>query len=197
MVVVIPHQSEQLILVRAQKYMITVLNEQQKNKTQDSIWHPVFPLWITFDDNMPLADFDTAKSTFAHMLSDKAHADNALCSLTICAPHIAAAALIFPATMQLKKGSIIGGKITAGIQRQYSYNAPTCTLHTASAAAACNEITRNENTYTPASDATHITATAELPISCTVFRIACAEIVEDAQHVRTWRVQKSHWVKIV
>ncbi|MBQ9495550.1 MAG: hypothetical protein IJR50_07940 [Treponema sp.] len=193
MFVVIPHKSAQLMLVRAQKRMLAVLNEQ--NRTRTALWHPVFPLWITFDDKMTFADFDTVQNMFEHILSDKTRSDNVPRALTICAPQIAAAELIFPATMQLKNKNIISGKITAGVQRQKSYDEQIFAAHAASAEATRNETAHGADAYSSAIDAAHVIATAELPISCTVFRMACAQIVEDAHHVRTWRVKKSRWVK--
>jgi hypothetical protein len=94
MIVFIPHPSEELILVQAQKVLIASLNKKEP------LWYPEFPLWV-------LPELQQEKM-------DAVSFRGAVSSMTIHMPEKNKSTIFFPVEIQLNNGRHLNGSITAG-----------------------------------------------------------------------------------
>lgn len=97
MIVFIPHPAEALLLSRAQKNILSSLNEK------DVCWYPCFPLWVVPGETDTEQDAASFRSTAS--------------ALTIYAPEISGSMLYFPAELNMKNGNTLKGKVCAGKKR--------------------------------------------------------------------------------
>nr|WP_180487296.1 hypothetical protein [Treponema socranskii] len=200
MFAVIPHPTEALILSRTQKATLSRLNAEAGN----SRWVPIFPLWAFFNNfDYSAAESDTTMQTggdvnTAFDATQLKTIRNAIASFTIDRPEISNGEFFFPAVLRFRNRETVHGKILAGKKPEDDADSPR----------ACE----NEKKLF-----------ARFPYSCSVFRIADAEIGErktandenaadkiagkctedtsansgdtDDAELRTWRVHTSLWVK--
>ena len=155
MFAVIPHSTEALILSRAQKASLSRLNAE----TGKPCWVPLFPLWAFFNN----FDYSAAESDTIMQTGGNANAAfdvpklktirNAIASFTIGAPEISNDEFLFPAVLSFRNGEAVCGKMIAGKKTDEDADSP--------------HVCENEKKLS-----------TRFPHSCSVFRIADAEIVE-------------------
>ena len=200
MFAVIPHPTEALILSRTQKAMLSHLNAEAGKP----YWIPLFPLWAFFNNfDYSAAESDTTMQTGGNVntafdaMQLKTIRD-AIASFTIGIPSISNGEFFFPAILRFRNGDAAGGKIFAGKKTDCNAESPRAA----------------ENGYN---------SFVGFPCSCSVFRIADAEIGEnkavndeseteniagkrtenisahpgdtDGAELRTWCIHASLWVK--
>ena len=155
MFAVIPHPTEALILSRTQKAFLSRLNADAGKPR----WIPVFPLWVFFNN----FDYSAAESNTIMQTGGNANAAfdtpklktirNAIASFTIGAPEISNDEFLFPAVLSFRNGEAVCGKMIAGKKTDEDADSP--------------HVCENEKKLS-----------TRFPHSCSVFRIADAEIVE-------------------
>ena len=200
MFAVIPHPTEALILSRAQKATLSHLNAEAGTHC----WIPLFPLWAFFNNfDYLAAESDTIMqaggnaNTAFDAIRLKTIRD-AIASFTIGTPEVSNDDFFFPAILRFRNGETACGKILAGKKTDCNTESPRAAEN-------------GHNSF------------AGFPCSCSVFRIADAEIGEnkavndeseteniagkstenisahpgdtDDAELRTWRVHTSLWVK--
>ena len=214
MFAVIPHPTEALILSRAQKATLSHLNAQAGTHC----WIPLFPLWAFFNNfDYPAAESDTIMQADGNMntvfdaIRLKTIRDT-ISSFTIGTPEVSNGEFFFSAILRFRNGKATCGKILAGKKYGDKAEAP---LHT--------EKKTGDEAESPHTFENEKKLLAGFPYSCSVFRIADAEIDEsenandenaadkiadkgtedisahsgdtDGAELRTWRVHASLWVK--
>ena len=214
MFAVIPHPTEALILSRTQKATLSRLNAE----AEKSLWIPLFPLWAFFNNfDYPAAESDTIMPTGGNVntafdaMQLKTIRDT-ISSFTIGTPEISNGEFFFSAILCFRNGEAACGKIFAGKKYVDKAEAP---LHT--------EKKTDYEAESPRAAENGHNSFAGFPYSCSVFRIADAEIDEsgspndenaagkiadkgtedisahsgdtDDAELRTWRVHTSLWVK--
>lgn len=102
MTVFIPHPTEELKLIQAQRRMLAVLNAEKPYA------YPVFPLWAFLNDEN--SDIDSLK--------------NKIDSFEIQQPEIQRNNIIFPVTVKMNSGSAAGAKIVSAQFYQSSEGMP-------------------------------------------------------------------------
>ena len=192
MFAVIPHPTEALILSQTQKATLSRLNAEAGK----SRWIPLFPLWAFFNN-------------FDYRTQQLKTIRDAIASFTISVPEISNGEFFFPAVLRFRNGETVRGKILAGKICGDKAEAP---LHTGKKT--------DEDADSPRACENEKKLFARFPRSCSVFRIADAEIGErktangenaadkiagkcaedtssntDDTELRTWRVHTSLWVK--
>ena len=195
MFAVIPHPTEALILSRTQKATLSRLNAEAGK----SLWIPLFPLWAFFNN-------------FDYRTQQLKTIRDAIASFTIDMPEVSSGEFFFPAILCFRNGEAVCGKILAGKICGDKAEAP---LHTGKKT--------DEDADSPRACENEKKLFARFPRSCSVFRIADAEIGErktangenaadkiagkcaedtssntddtDDAELRTWRVHTSLWVK--
>ena len=214
MFAVIPHPTEALILSRTQKATLSHLNAEEGTHC----WIPLFPLWAFFNNfDYPAAESDTIMQTDgnANTAFDATRLKtirDAIVSFTIGTPEISNDDFFSPAILRFRNGDAACGKIFAGKKYVDKAEAP---LHT--------EKKTDYEAESPRAAENGHNSFAGFPYSCSVFRIADAEIDEhkiandeseteniagkctenisahpgdmDDAELRTWRVHASLWVK--
>ena len=155
MFAVIPHPTEALILSCTQKASLSRLNAEAGKPR----WIPVFPLWVFFNN----FDYSAAESNTIMQTGGNANAAfdvpklktirNAIASFTIGIPSVSNGEFFFPAILHFRNDEAACGKILAGKK----------TDEEADSSHACEN---GKKLFTL------------FPHSCSVFRIADAEIVE-------------------
>ena len=227
MFAVIPHPTEALILSRTQKATLSRLNAEAGN----SRWIPIFPLWAFFNN-------------FDYRTQQLKTIRNAIASFTIGIPSVSNGEFFFPAILRFRNGEAVCGKILAGkiCGEQQTDDTKRAALDNfnadngiGSSRSAQNKKDAtekdlphtvkktNEETSSPRAAENGQNSFARFPRSCSVFRIAEAEIGEskaandenaadkiadkctedtsantddtDGAEIRTWRVHTSLWVK--
>ncbi|MDR9860224.1 hypothetical protein [Treponema socranskii] len=227
MFAVIPHSTEALILSRSQKASLSRLNAEAGKPC----WVPLFPLWAFFNN-------------FDYRTQQLKTIRNAIASFTIGMPFISNGEFFFPARLRFRNGEAACGKIIAGKlcgEQQTddtkraapdNFNADNGIGSSRSAQnkkdATEEDLSHtvkktNEETSSPRAAENGQNSFARFPRSCSVFRIADAEIGEskaandenaadkiadkctedtsantddtDGAEIRTWRVHTSLWVK--
>ncbi len=200
MFAVIPHPTEALILSRTQKATLSHLNAEAGKPC----WIPFFPLWAFFNNfDYSAAESDTTMQTGGNVntafnTTQLKTIRDAIASFTIGTPEVSNGEFFFPAILRFRNGDAACGKIFAGKKTDCNAESPR----------ACE----NEKKLF-----------VGFPCSCSVFRIADAEIGEnkaandeseteniagkrtenisaypgdtDDAELRTWRVHASLWVK--
>ena len=214
MFAVIPHPTEALILSRTQKATLSHLNAESGTHC----WIPLFPLWAFFNNfDYPAAESDTIMqaggnaNTAFDAIRLKTIRDT-ISSFTIGTPEVSNGDFFFPAILRFQNGETACGKIFAGKKYVDKVEAP---LHT--------EKKTDDEAESPRAAENGHNSFAGFPYSCSVFRIADAEIGEsesandekaadkiadkctedisahsgdtDDAELRTWRVHTSLWVK--
>ena len=227
MFAVIPHSTEALILARTQKAALLRLNTE----ADEVCWVPAFPLWAFFNN-------------FDYRTQQLKTIRNAIASFTIGMPFISNGEFFFPARLHFRNGEAACGKIIAGklCGEQQTDDTKRAALDNfnadngiGSSRSAQNKKDATEedlpHTVKKTNEETSSLRAAEngqnsfarFPRSCSVFRIAEAEIGEskaandenaadkiadkctedtsantddtDDAEIRTWRVHTSLWVK--
>ena len=227
MFAVIPHSTEALILSRAQKASLSRLNAEAGKPC----WVPLFPLWAFFNN-------------FDYRTQQLKTIRNAIASFTIGMPSVSNGEFFFPARLRFRNGEAACGKIIAGklCGEQQTDDTKRAALDNfnadngiGSSRSAQNKKDAteedlphtvkktNEKTSSPRAAENGQNSFARFPRSCSVFRIAEAEIGEskavndenaadkiadkytedtsantddtDGAEIRTWRVHTSLWVK--
>ena len=227
MFAVIPHSTEALILARTQKAALLRLNTE----ADEVCWVPAFPLWAFFNN-------------FDYRTQQLKTIRNAIASFTIGMPFISNGEFFFPARLRFRNGEAACGKIIAGklCGEQQTDDTKRAALDNfnadngiGSSRSAQNKKDATEedlsHTVKKTNEETSSLRAAEngqnsfarFPRSCSVFRIAEAEIGEskaandenaadkiadkytedtstntddtDGIELRTWRVHTSLWVK--
>ena len=214
MFAVIPHSTEALILSRSQKASLSRLNAEAGKPC----WVPLFPLWAFFNNfDYPAAESDTIMQADGNMntvfdaIRLKTIRDT-ISSFTISTPEVSNGEFFFSAILRFRNGKATCGKILAGKKYGDKAEAP---LHT--------EKKTGDEAESPHTFENEKKLLAGFPYSCSVFRIADAEIDEsenandenaadkiadkgtedisahsgdtDGAELRTWRVHASLWVK--
>ena len=214
MFAVIPHPTEALILSRAQKATLSHLNAEAGTHC----WIPLFPLWAFFNNfDYLAAESDTIMQAGGNMntafdaMQLKTIRD-AISSFTIGTPEVSNGEFFFSAILRFRNGKAACGKILAG--KKYGDKAED-PLHT--------EKKTDDEAESPHTCENEKKLLAGFPYSCSVFRIADAEIDEsesandekaadkiadkgtedisahsgdtDDAELRTWRVHTYLWVK--
>ena len=214
MFAVIPHPTEALILSRTQKAMLSHLNAESGMYC----WIPLFPLWAFFNNfDYPAAESDTIMPTDGNVnttfdATQLKTIRDAIASFTIGTPEVSNGEFFFSAILRFRNGETACGKILAGKKYGDKAEAP---LHT--------EKKTGDEAESPRAAENGHNSFAGFPYSCSVFRIADAEIDEsgspndenaagkiadkgtedisahsgdtDDAELRTWRVHTSLWVK--
>ena len=227
MFAVIPHSTEALILARTQKAALLRLNTE----ADEVCWVPAFPLWAFFNN-------------FDYRTQQLKTIRNAIASFTIGIPSVSNGEFFFPAILRFRNGEAVCGKILAGkiCGEQQTDDTKRAALDNfnadngiGSSRSAQNKKDAtekdlphtvkktNEETSSPRAAENGQNSFARFPRSCSVFRIAEAEIGEskaandenaadkiadkctedtsantddtDGAEIRTWRVHTSLWVK--
>ena len=214
MFAVIPHPTEALMLSRTQKATLSHLNAQAGTH----FWIPLFPMWAFFNNfDYPAAESDTIMQAGGNMntafdaMRLKTIRDT-ISSFTIGTPEVSNGEFFFSAILRFRNGEAACGKILAGKKYGDKAEAP---LHT--------EKKTDDEAESPRAAKNGHNSFAGFPYSCSVFRIADAEIDEsesandekaadkiadkgtedtssntgdtDDAELRTWRVHTSLWVK--
>lgn len=195
MFAVIPHPTEALILSQTQKATLSRLNAEAGK----SRWIPLFPLWAFFNN-------------FDYRTQQLKTIRDAIASFTIDRPEVSSGEFFFSAILRFRNGETVRGKILAGKICGDKAEAP---LHTGKKT--------DEDADSPRTCENEKKLFVRFPRSCSVFRIADAEIGErktangenaadkiagkcaedtssntddtDDAELRTWRVHTSLWVK--
>ena len=246
MFAVIPHPTEVHILTRIQKASLFRLNAEAGKPC----WIPAFPLWAFFNNfDYPAAESDTIMQTGGNVnttldATQLKTIRNAIASFTIGMPFISNGEFFFPARLRFRNGEAACGKIIAGklCGEQQTDDTKRAALDNfnadngiGSSRSAQNKKDAteedlphtvkktNEETSSPRAAENGQNSFARFPRSCSVFRIAEAEIGEskaandenaadkiadkytedtsantddtDGIELRTWRVHTSLWVK--
>ena len=236
MFAVIPHPTEALILSRTQKATLSRLNAE----AEKSLWIPLFPLWAFFNNfdcrapergaakkkqmqhtpftnELQITPYDDARQNIRETdgtfdAQQLKTIRDAIASFTIGTPEVLNGEFFFPAVLRFRNGVVACGKIIAGKICDDKEEAP---LHTGKKT--------DDDANSPRTCENEKKLFARFPRSCSVFRIADAEIGErktangenaadkiagkcaedtssntddtDGIQLRTWRVHTSLWVK--